>query len=716
MDIYRYAHKVNQNHKHKQAMSITLESGEIRKYTYDDLFTKANVYAERFHKAGVSRGDRVVLVGENSPEWQMAFLAIMQLRATVALIDPNASISVIKAAIQKADARCIVTTPKVKERLGSASYYRVPVLNLTKEVQAFADSYNVESPFISATVDPMPEMAMIFFEGKQESELKGILYTHQAMIENVLSAANQNDLSKSERILSVIPNCKIEGMIGCVLAALLTGATVHYVESLDEESLKKAFKWFKPTIWPAPNGLLVTYKEQLLKQIEGQHFDKGYLERCKNMRQTLGMKLGNMVFKPLIREFGGKLELIWCQGPIDEETILFYYALGIDLLVHYGNVETNTPVLGNRVDEMVLGTCGRPYPNIEVELRNPNEEGLGEIYVKSPYCMAGYFREEQKPTEWLVTGDLGKLEEGAYVKVFYHKEQDGKEKTFEIQKNEGLTNKSSGAYYWFMAWKKTAQYFYKFNVKHEAYLPSDRGCILYTPLETKRGFLGMTLGYSKEQFYKFGYLTKGAESEGNKLEEEAYGVIRYENELLDPKTKELCVMQLKKGWHLIVKGPRDVRNAKFTEQIIELAKLAHVPIIPAYLEGEKEVFHEQESIPKLFDLKNQKQFKLELRYGKPISIQKLENAIKKDLEEQLVTLINNQQTEEEPVDDLTKWVQKIMHTGEEPLPIIKEDQKMETKENRMKEDSFALEELEDITERLDLSALLSEIEDPKDTK
>lgn len=675
MDIYSYALKINQNHKHRQAMSMTLASGEVRKYTYDALFYGAHQYAEKFKMAGVSKGDRVILVGENSPGWEMAFLAIMEVKATVVLINPNESIEMIKASMQKADARCIVTTPKVKERLGEASYYRVPMLNLAKDGQAFEDSYNVLSPFITKTEDPMPEMAMIFFEEDKQGNIRGILYTHQAMIENVLSAAQENQLSKSERILSIIPNCEIEGMVACVLGSLLTGAAVHYVEQLDEESLKNAFKWFKPTIWPAPKNILKTYKEKLESGLEGQRFDKEYLKRCKQMRQSMGVKLGNMVFKQLINELGGRLELIWCYGPIEEEVVIFYYALGIDLLVHYGTVETNTPVLGNRVEDMTLDTCGRPYPNMEVELRNPNPAGEGMLYVKSPYGMAGYFREDASVLAsveegWFNTGDLATLEEGTYVKLACNETNEelntSVEQSFQIKESMGLEAKTSQAYYWFMSWKKTATCLYALTIKNQNNLPENRGCIIYTPLETQRGFLGMTLGYNKEQFYKFGYLSKKTEDEPHPLEEKAFGVIHYTGDTLDEEIKQLCKIQLKKNWQLIVKAPRDIRNAALTDTLLDLAKEADVPIIPAYLEGEQDIFCERKTFPKWFNVRDKKRYTLALRYGKPIEVTDYKEKVKKQLQDQMEALIANRVEETEQVEDeLITLVEEALTKNEE---------------------------------------------------
>ncbi|MBE6024086.1 MAG: hypothetical protein E7231_12960 [Cellulosilyticum sp.] len=738
MDIYNRILKVNQNHQYRSAISITMASGEVRKYTYEVLLDEADAYAQRLIASGISKGDRIVLVAENSPAWQIAFLAIMQVEATAVLIDSNLVAEDLKECIDKADARCIFASNSVKEKLGDAKNYRIPMFNLSKEGEAFPDSYNILSPFIPNTEDPMLDIAIIFFEMDQNGQAYGVMYTHEAMIKQVQIVAQENELSRNERILSVVPNSQIEGMVGCVLSAMLVGASLHYIEALDYESLNRAFKGFKPTIFSAPKGVLKQLKEKLIELLEGQRFDQTYLAHCEKARQKTKVKLGNMMFKQLLNELGGKLELIWCYGDIEEKVLQFYYALGLDILLQYGRLETNMPVLGNRDEELTLDTYGRPYPGVEIKLMNPNLQGEGEMYIKAPYGMAGYFREVEKyknnyEEEWFKTGTIAKLVGDGYVKIIASLNEETrklcpKAESQLIKDSTGLPNKTQSAYYWFVAWKKAAKGLYKITTSHEEYIPENRGCIIYTPLETTKGYLGLTVGYSKERFFKFGYLTEEAPKEKLKLEDEAFGKIHFSGETLDEETRNICLDQLDKGWSLIIKAPKDAINASFTDEVIELARIASVPIIPAYLEGEETVFSGKEDTPKLFNMQDYKRYELQLRYGKPIECTKENNILKRWIQERLVALMENHPEEviEEPIDEVTKMALEILSVDESAIKIIQKpiEEKLlggcknhENQEvyNGMTQESGLIEnkdkEEESYVGHIDLQALLASDED-----
>ncbi len=709
MNLYSSILKTNQNHKHRQATSITMASGEVRKYTYEALFNEADVYAKKMIDAGIVKGDRVVIVAENSPQWQMAFLAIMQIQGTAVLIDASLPEEALKEMIEQADARCIFASIAVKEKLGEGSQYRVPMFNLSKDGEVFKDSFSVVSPFIERTKDPMPDIAIIFFDGQIKEEIKGAMYTHEAMIKQVKFIIREHALSRNEHILSIVSNSKIEGLVAGVLTTMIVGATIHYMESLDCESLSRALKGFKPTIFMATSGVLKQLKQQLEKTLQGNMNYEAQLEKCERVREKTNVKLANMLFKQIVQMFGGRLEMIWSYSLVPEEIIRFYYALGVDILLNYGRIETNTPILGNREVMVEKNTYGSPYPEIEIELRQPNEKKQGEMYVKSPYGMKGYFRNQEAYKKyfeegWFKTGDLAELTPAGYVKVL---DSVNHEEEKELKDLGGIANKTNAAYYWFNTWKKASQCLYKVTITNEVYIPEDKGCIIYSPFETHKGYLGLTIGYSKERFFKFGYLTNAQPLEKMKIEDEAFGKIYYQGETIGEDTKRICIDQLAKGWAIIVRAPKDSLNARFTEEVIQLAKSANVPIVPAYLEGEEAIFSGKESNPKIFDLQAKKRYCLSLRYGKPIEMNEESGMIKRKIQECFTALIENHpQEEEETIDDVTKKVLEILSKGKSEIHEMKREETQNKEIEKVIAD-FQDDELEDITVRIDLKELLA---------
>ena len=434
MGIYSSIRQVNLNNKTKIAVSMTMDSGAVKKYTYGTLFAKSEQYARQLERSGIGQGDRVILVGENSPQWQMAFLGIMKLKATAVLIDASLSTKDLKSLIEKSDARCIYTSEKVKEKLGASAPYRVPIMNLDNEGRPFKDSYKVLSPFIPRTEDGDSNVALIIYSSAITQSAAGIMHTHNAMIKTVRMIAKENGLTSYERILSILPNSHIYGMVTCVLGSMLLGASLHYVESISSEHLLSAFRIFKPTVFPCVPNVFEVFEKQIIEKIESKEMTKHIYEYlyplCERVRQQTGIKLGKIIFRSAHKEFGGKLRLMTSIGaPLDEKTAAFYYTLGFDLLITYGLTETNIPVIGNRIENINTDSCGKPYPRIEVILAHPDETGEGEIYIRSPYMMQGYFRDEEATKAafdedgWFKTGDLARVDEKGNVKMTGHSKE-----------------------------------------------------------------------------------------------------------------------------------------------------------------------------------------------------------------------------------------------------------------------------------------------------
>ena len=428
MEIYSSIRQANLHHKRKVAVSMTMDSGAVQKYTYGALFAESDQYAFQLEQSGIKAGDRVILVAENSPQWQIAFLAIMKIRATAVLIDASLGAEELKSLIQKSDARGIYTSEKVKEKLGDSAQYRVPVMNLDKGGHSFKDSYTVLSPFIPKTEDRDPSIALIIYSSGTTRSAAGIMHTHEAMIKTILMTAKENELTSHERILSVLPNSHIYGVVTCLLGSMLLGASVHYVESMNSENVLRAFKTFKPTVFPCVPKVFEVFEKQIIKKIQGKESTRRLYEVCypicERVREQTGFNLGKILFRSVHKGFGGRLRLMTCAGaPLDEKVAAFYYALGFDLLITYGLTETNIPTIGNRGNNLTINSCGRPYPRIEVILAHPDETGEGEIYIRSPYMMKGYFRDEEATHAafdedgWFKTGDLARVDEKGNVQI-----------------------------------------------------------------------------------------------------------------------------------------------------------------------------------------------------------------------------------------------------------------------------------------------------------
>jgi long-chain acyl-CoA synthetase len=130
-----------------------------------------------------------------------------------------------------------------------------------------------------------------------------------------------------------------------------------------------------------------------------------------------------LLLKPLHDEFGGKLRLIFAGGAfIDPNTARFFYDLGFPVVIGYGLTEASTVVTVNTLDPFRPDTVGKPVPGVQVEVREPNEFGVGEVWVRGRTVMKGYLEAPELTAEaivdgWLRTGDLGIIDAAGHLKL-----------------------------------------------------------------------------------------------------------------------------------------------------------------------------------------------------------------------------------------------------------------------------------------------------------
>ena len=421
MNIYDAVYQVNQSGLARRAASIALADGGERVYTYGELFAKADAYAAALTAAGVRAGDRVALVGASSPEWTAAFFAVCKCRCTAALLDASLGKEALLEFLEGADVRAAFWSDAVAQKLDgvSAAY---PVFSMADGAEL--PGFNTAVPdTLPPTPDPDETAACLFFSSGTTHKAAGVLHTHDALVNTTRMTLGEQGLRDSDRYLGILPNSHIYGMVCLVLGPALSGAQVHYLETLGAEAVLAAFASYRPTVLPAVPKVYELFYTQIMRKIKANPVTallyKVFFPICLRRRQKTGSLLGKKLFKSIHEGFGGCLSYVCSAGaPLSKEVAEFYYGTGFGLLITYGATETNIPTVGNRPNDIHADSCGLPYPDIA--LRRSDE---GELLVRSPYRMIGYFRDEAATkaafTEdgFFHTGDLCEIDEAGYVRI-----------------------------------------------------------------------------------------------------------------------------------------------------------------------------------------------------------------------------------------------------------------------------------------------------------
>ena len=422
MNIFDSVYEINRTHPEKRALSIKMDNGDQRIYTYGEMFDRVEVYANALKAAGVKRGDRVAFVSESCPEWTIAFLAVCKLNCTAALIDASMAAAELDEFITRSDVRAAFFSPKTAEKFHEKSSYLFPVFNILDAtvLPGYLPSVSAELP---ATPDADADIACIIFSSGTTRKAAGIMHCHESLIKTTQMTLDIQHLTSEERFLGVLPNSHIYGVICLVLGPVLSGSDVHYIESIGAQAVLDAFAEYHPTVLPGVPKMYELFMTQILRKINSKAFTrvmfKTFFPICLKQRRKNGSLLGKKLFKTIHEGFGGSLNFLCSAGaPLSKEVADFYYGTGFNILITYGASETNIPTVGNRPEDIQTDSCGVPYPAVSLKFSD-----AGEMMIRSPFMMKGYFRDEESTKAaftddgWFMTGDLGFMDENGYVHI-----------------------------------------------------------------------------------------------------------------------------------------------------------------------------------------------------------------------------------------------------------------------------------------------------------
>lgn len=427
MKIFDLIKNNNSENSIKLAMSMTNDKNETTKYSYGEMFNAVDVFAQKLISAGIKSGDRIVIVAPNSPEWNISYLAAMKLHCTAVLVDASLPPVEILRLIDNSDARCVFTSSTVVKNINQVISTTIPVLNVENQAEPFINHLDKISSEVSDTIDGDAEVAFIIYSSGTTKTATGIMHTHESMIGATHAAIKFNNLQYDEKMLVVIPNSHIYGVITSMLGPLFLGGTMHFIESMTGENVLKAFKEFQPTVFSCVPRVFETFQKQILIKIHSKKFTsvmyKAFSPICYSLRMKFGFNLGKIIFKSIHEGFGGHIRIFCAAGaPLNAETTKFYFGVGLNLFLNYGLTETNVPILANGFDNYTVHSCGKKYPDVEFKLVNLDDSDKRELYIKTPFMMKGYFRDEQATKEafsdgWFKTGDISTIDKDNNISV-----------------------------------------------------------------------------------------------------------------------------------------------------------------------------------------------------------------------------------------------------------------------------------------------------------
>jgi long-chain acyl-CoA synthetase len=405
--------------------------------TYANMAIIVRNISGMLYTIGIRKGDRVALIGENSPNWGMAYLAVTTIGAVVVPILPDFSATELENIIRHSEARVAFVSAKIYAHLkidnlkGVEAFILLNSLIPIDEVTFTADAatpYTIPDPIVNVDYCdcelPRPnedDLAAIIYTSGTTGRPKGVMLTHRNLISNVLSTLMVQEVTEQDRLLSILP---LPHTYECTIGFLIpmaTGASVYYLDKPPvAQTLIPAMQKIRPTmVLSVPLVIEKIFRSNIKPQLISTALRRSLYQFPPSRRI-----LHRIAARKLHKTFGGELRFFGIGGAkLSQEVERFLHEGRFPYSIGYGMTETSPLLTGSSPRQVRYRTAGYCLPGQELRLLNPNPEtGEGEILAKGSNVMVGYYKEPELTQAifydgWLKTGDLGVVDDKGYLTI-----------------------------------------------------------------------------------------------------------------------------------------------------------------------------------------------------------------------------------------------------------------------------------------------------------
>jgi long-chain acyl-CoA synthetase len=412
-----------------EALSNYREKG----FSYKEIAEKMLKLHIFFKDAGIKEGDKIALVGRNSANWCIVYLATVTYGAVIVPILPDFKPEDLINLVNHSDAILLFADDKIFETLDNA---KMPEIKGVISLEDFSmisagkaelrnDYLAVEEKFFKAYPDLHPDdikfsdisndrLAVISYTGGTTGFSKGVMISHNSLAANVRFAQNHMPLKSGDPLVSFLP---LAHTYGCAFEFLFPFTFGCHITILSKtpspQIIVQAFKEIKPRlILSVPLVIEKIFKKQLLPVISKPH-----------MKILLAIPGVNRILFKKIREkltetFGGRFhEIVIGGAAFNPEAERFFRKIGFRFTVGYGMTECGPLISYTSWDTTKLGASGKPVDTLEVTIDSADpQKQIGEIILRGENVMLGYYKNEKATRDiidekgWMHTGDLGVID------------------------------------------------------------------------------------------------------------------------------------------------------------------------------------------------------------------------------------------------------------------------------------------------------------------
>ena len=400
--------------------------------TYKKMLDEINALGSALYKLGL-KGKRIAICGRNRYEWALTHLSCLLGGMCSVPLDKELQVDELEDSLVRSKAEAIVFDEKYQEKIETIKnngktnlkvyicmselkdYINIP--SLIEEGSKIIESGNKD--YINCEIDSH-SMSILLFTSGTTSKSKAVMLAQYGIAVNVYDMQLVEDIRDTDVNIAFLPFHHIFGST-CMIVMLACGVKTVFTDGL--RYIQKNLKEYKVTLFVGVPLLVDKMYENIEKEIANQNKTK-IIEIAKvlsNFLLKLHIDVRRKMFKQVIDGLGGEMRFVISGGaPLDKRTEKGFNDLGIKMVQGYGLTETSPVIAAENFKQVKYGSVGIPLKDVKVEIVNKDEKGIGEIRVKGPNVMLGYYENEEATKEvlkdgWFYTGDLGYIDKKGFL-------------------------------------------------------------------------------------------------------------------------------------------------------------------------------------------------------------------------------------------------------------------------------------------------------------
>lgn len=429
----------NSSRIYSNDIAFVIKHQENKKVTYENVSYKRLL--EDINKLGTAlfnmgfKGKRIAVIGRNRYEWVISHLANLLGGIVSIPLDKDLQYEELESSLIRSKADAIVFDEKLEEKISLikennntnvTEYISMSNLqgytSISELIKSGEDLLkNNETEYINTKIDENIMNILLFTSGTT-SKSKAVMLSQKNIASNIYALQSVEDIRKTDTNIAFLPFHHIFGST-CLIMMLACGVKTVFPDGL--RYIKQNLNEYKVSVFVGVPILVEAIYKTIMKEIEKQGKTNliKFARKLSNFLLKFKIDIRRKLFKQVIDALGGNLRLVISGGaPADSEILKGFNDLGVITLQGYGLSETSPVIAAENYNIMKPGSVGLPMINDTIEIVNKDENGIGEIRVKGPNIMLGYYEmpeitEEVLKDGWFYTGDLGYIDREGLIYI-----------------------------------------------------------------------------------------------------------------------------------------------------------------------------------------------------------------------------------------------------------------------------------------------------------